>query len=761
MKSSESITFSFPDFGLTFAAGEALINGEPFAGKLTGLATESKRLAGIDGESVFETFEAVGLTLVRETWTASDCSFFALRYSVKNTSSADFSLSAVRVVNAGGKDVDLAGVPSKSWRAFLDQQHCIGGIPSAVRLCELDESYQTAVTNLYWSKKEHDDLLASKPTAIRFGNFCLLDSGDDAAPKLLVGFAEFAHHYADMNIATDAKRTGLKSLTATATFDCILPPGVTRTTQFIVALAAPTHNVALDRYMDIVGQLANIPSLPADPPPSVGCTWHYYGAFIDEQTVIDNVEAAAKRNVPLDVFLIDDFWEPCYGDWFAVPERFPNGMRYLADKIRAAGMRPGIWTTPFAMKPRSEAARLYDSILFRDASGEKVKFYGDYMVDPTAPGALQWIEDLYRRLHQDYGFEYFKLDKVDFASYEWRKQNAVCHDRSVTLIEAYRRVIAAVRNAVGPDSYICVCGGHFGASLGLGDTQRCSADTYGRWYTKDGDANVPLEELRLKQTLGRLHYRRLFHTNPDGMEIRYQEKNLNERDFGLSVGHFTEDEAVLTAVMSYVAGGIVMCGESLVNIGDDRLAIYRRVIPSTNALSHTVDLFRPWLPSQYVTHIVPKCAALEPWNTVSVFNVSEGAEKMSVKLVGDVTDGIEAPAYLAYETVEGKFLGLFKAGATVSLGKLPRHSARVVKLIPVRTDKAALYFLGTDLHFSGGGVEITDWRVTGPSSAEGVVETRWTQYPIHLAACLVASDGTCTVAETELAPAGRAFQIKM
>ena len=754
-----SLSFTFPGSDISFGTSFAKINGEERKWVFSHRVSDSLRLGGIDGARLRETYlsDDGRFSIVREVWTALRGGMFAYRYITRNLTDKPIPFSSVRVVDAAKGDIDLAGASPLAYRAFLDQASCMTAIPASVRLGVLDDAFREAAAGIYWSRDEHEQMKASAPTKLSFSNFCLLDGGADASAKLLVGFIELAHHYADMEIAVDPGKRGFASLTADAVFNCELPPHGERATQFVAVLSMATYNETLAAYDELVGQLANIAEAPSEQPPSVGCTWHYYGSFIDEKTVLDNIKAASKRNIPLDYYLIDDFWEPCYGDWQAVPERFPHGMRFIADKIREAGMRPGIWSSPFAAKPTSETARLHDAMFLRDANGKKIDLWGDYMIDPTYPGALRWIEDLYRRLHQDYGFEYFKLDKSDFASAEFRQKKAVCHDRSVTLVEAYRRAIAAVRAGVGPESYICICGGHYGASLGLCDTQRCSADTYGRWYGGEPGENIPLQEMRLKQILGRIHNRRLFHTNPDGLELRYQEKSLDPKDFGLSVGHFTMDEALQSAALTYVTGGIVMCGESLVNIGGDRLALYRHVVPSLGAASRAVDFFHEGMPTQFVTHVKPCCSELGPWNTVAIFNVAGKASASSFRLAGDVTEQIEAPVYLVFENITGTFLGRHRAGSIISLKNIPGHGVRIVKVIPIRKTAGSVYLLGTDLHFSGGGVEISYWNEKEPGAIKGEVSTPWTQCAILISACKCDSNGKIDVHTLSLQPGNKRF----
>lgn len=617
-------------------------------------------------------------------------------------------------------------------RGFLDRDDSHDGMPSAVRLLEPDETFLTFASDFYWTSEERTKAFAKMPTTLWFNDFGWFDRGADADEKLVIGFTGLWTHYCDLYVSTDAARTQVTQIVAKATFDCVLPPGKSRTTAPFVVFKAKTAGEAETRYTALVAAQAKREAVSTRnfdaPPPSVGCTWHYWGGAIDETKVMTDLAEVKRRGIPLDYFLIDDFWQyPYYGDWECNREKFPQGMRHLADCIRAAGMRPGVWSSPFSCNPTSRVARAHADMFLRDRRGENVKWFGDWVVDVTHPEGLKFVRELYTRLAKEYGFEYFKLDRVNLCGRTFRADGPVCHDPTVTVVEAYRRTIAEVRAAVGERAFICICGGLFGASLGLCDTQRLSGDTYGSWYAgaDRADPTLMLEEGRLKQIFGRLRWRPLYYSNPDGLEIRKREKPLDlPRNWGLSRGHLTDDEAMATAVAAYVAGGIVMFGDSAADLTEDRLAIYRRVMPALGAQSRAVDPFRPWIPSQYVTTVTPRCAVLGRWNTASVFNFEKQPQWPSVALAGEVVRGLGAREYHAYETVTGAYLGRFPVGARISLGKVPSHAARVVKVIPV-PELPAPVLLGTDLHVSGGGVEIATWTPRADGTADFAVRTPW------------------------------------
>ncbi len=85
------------------------------------------------------------------------------------------------------------------------------------------------------------------------------------------------------------------------------------------------------------------------------------------------------------------------GDWLEATDKFPKGMDGLSKDLQGLGMRPGVWLTPFAATE--------DSQVYREHPNWFVKYGSDwyhanvpvkmYDFDPTAPGALDWLLNVF------------------------------------------------------------------------------------------------------------------------------------------------------------------------------------------------------------------------------------------------------------------------------------------------------------------------------------------------------------------------------
>ena len=80
-------------------------------------------------------------------------------------------------------------------------------------------------------------------------------------------------------------------------------------------------------------------------------SWNRFGVKIDERLVLETAEAmvsSGMRDAGYRYVVIDDGWmapeRDRSGDFVADPDKFPSGMKVLADRVHALGLRFGIYT---------------------------------------------------------------------------------------------------------------------------------------------------------------------------------------------------------------------------------------------------------------------------------------------------------------------------------------------------------------------------------------------------------------------------------
>ena len=216
---------------------------------------------------------------------------------------------------------------------------------------------------------------------------------------------------------------------------------------------------------------------------------------------------------------------------------------------------------------------------------------------------------------------------------------------------------------------------------------------------------------------------RLWHVDPDAMMVRRSDKKVHPGLYeNLTLGKFTDKEAQVNALNQYIGGGLVSFTEDFATIDADRRELYKHVLPSVNSSSIPLDWYDVTIPSYLLTRITPNCADLGKWSTLSVVNWSEKKNRISFTLNEQVVQDMPGEEFIHFEFFSQQVKGVFKKNQIIQLEELEPHSAALFKIIPWNGQTPVL--AGTDLHFSMGGVEISEWIWNG-DEVSGVLKTDW------------------------------------
>lgn len=233
------------------------------------------------------------------------------------------------------------------------------------------------------------------------------------------------------------------------------------------------------------GMLCDDPLLP-DHKVYGSNNWYYaYGKSSHEEIISDTALlgelCAGLENRPY--MVIDDGWQPnpCDGPWDRGNERFPD-MGALADAMKKAGARPGIW-----IRYLNDSRHQTEGVLpeHRMASD-------DAYLDPSHPAVLERVARDTKRI-VDWGYELIKHDFTSndiFGGWGFERPEAFAldgwhfHDRTKTTAEIVINLYRTIREAAGPDVLILGCNviGHLAA--GLVHLNRTGDDTSGREWER-------------------------------------------------------------------------------------------------------------------------------------------------------------------------------------------------------------------------------------------------------------------------------------
>jgi len=300
--------------------------------------------------------------------------------------------------------------------------------------------------------------------------------------------------------------------------------------------------------------------------PIVGwCTWEAYRRNVTEKNVVEAADLFARTLRPygMEYIQIDDGFEklPIPDDprgtisdaWLDIKEDFPSGHKGVIEKIKAHGMKPGIWSSSAVYS--DEFADLQPQWLIRDKDGEPM--LGDwqkYILD-CREETLDIHLRPYLKAMREAGYEYFKVDAIRHlfldGLHEAVLAGLMTNDESD---RRFRRYLEVGREAIGPDAYWLSSWGVLTEMVGLCDACRISQDAMPNW---SGMQMQLVESARWFFT-----QRILFLNDPDHVCVR---------------APLEWSRGVLSMVA--LTGGLFMLSDALHEYDEKRLELIRKCIP--------------------------------------------------------------------------------------------------------------------------------------------------------------------------------------
>lgn len=424
------------------------------------------------------------------------------------------------------------------------------------------------------------------------------------------------------------------------------------------------------------------------------------GTDIDEALVQANLEAAAEDFLPWGMkhFMLDDGWQDEKGDWNTNKERFPDhdgmeGMAWHAKQVEAKGMIPGIWISPFEIRKTSQLA-LEHPDWWADVSIFGLGFVpGDvYIPDLSRPDVLDWVESLFHKLTQEWGYRWIKMDFSYFALFATNLD-----DPGMTASEAYHNAMARIREAIGPETFYLNISAT-GVSFDHADGNRITLDNEPWWADKSSIFDPGFKPTYA--TVARRYYlsHNLWINHPDLLFWR--------DDYGLTM----EEARAWTSAVG-LTGGIVKLGESYTDLHDHpdwREQVYQ-ILPVYPRSARPLDLFDREYPE--MLHLKADREGRE-WHVLGLFNWGRNRD------IGGAWEEGAGPRTL---TMDLSDLGMDPAKKTLAFNAwdrdwawiengtvdetLPTHSTRVLVLREEPTEPAVVF---TSRHLLGGAVEVHD-----------------------------------------------------
>jgi alpha-galactosidase len=508
--------------------------------------------------------------------------------------------------------------------------------------------------------------------------------------SLLLGFVTTADQLSEIRLKLD-REGNFAALTARCFADGItLAPGETPRSERLVLESGDSPLALLEGYAEQVRATVNARS--AKPIPTGWCSWYYYYRDIRARDVVDNLATTATTELPLEYILIDDGYQPAIGDWLSVDEKkFPQGMRALAEEIRAAGHRPGIWTAPFAASSNSELYADHPEWVIRDKQGDPIVAWQHWGVDVYAldlshPEVQEWLGETFRTL-RGWGYELFKVDFLYAGALAGRR-----HDPSVTRAQAVRRGLEIIREAIGEEAFLLGCGAPLGPSVGLMDGMRIGPDVAIHWHPFWADLTFPAAVNALRNSITRYFtHGRLWINDPDCVVVRQKQDQ----------SALTLSEMRTLATVVGLCGGMVLSGDNLPTLASHRLKYLAKLLPPYGIAARPLDLFESELPRLLA---LPIETDFGQWLMLAAINWGERTTATTIDL-GEIAG---EDLYHVFDFWGERYLGLVRGRLRIA-----RHLPHATKLLLLKKPSGRPDLLASTFHLTGGAVEVKTLQFDG------------------------------------------------
>jgi alpha-galactosidase len=279
-------------------------------------------------------------------------------------------------------------------------------------------------------------------------------------------------------------------------------------------------------------------------------SWYNYFTSINQSIIGDNLESFAKNNIKLDYFQIDDGYQKHVGDWLQINDKFPDGIKALAESIHGKGYKAGIWIAPFICEKSSDLYKDHYNWILKQynkpvPAGRNPNWSGDFFaLDFYNPEFQEYLKLIFKTILDDWQFDLVKVDFLYAACIVPRENKT----RGEIMFDA----MSFIRN-VAKNKKILGCGVPLCSALGKVDFCRIGPDVGLSWENKKAKLLRHRERISTINTIKNTFYRRDlngygFHNDPDVFILRSYNNRLSfDERFTLFMINFLFSNVMFTS----------------------------------------------------------------------------------------------------------------------------------------------------------------------------------------------------------------------
>ncbi len=383
-------------------------------------------------------------------------------------------------------------------------------------------------------------------------------------------------------------------------------------------------------------------------------------------------------------------------------KKFPRGMKRLSGDIRKLGFRPGIWTAPFGTGNKDFYDAHKDWFL-HNKEGEPISSWnGRYTVDPSIPEVREHLRNIHHTVSHEWGYEFFKIDGLTTQPLLYERPEIRARFRDPSCQDAFERCIKAIREGIGEDRILLVCGKPSGVEGFYSDAYRVGGDIVEQFKPPKWSGIV---------NTGRITANQIFFNN---VVIMTDPDTLLVRELPL-------EEARVFTTMVALAGQLTFFGDKLAGLSEERMKMLQQTLPVADV--HPMSLY-PYFSAMDVWNLRVHHKMLGDYNVVALFNWEDDTKPISFTAE---ELGVDANTeYTLFEFWTQKSFLAMKGTFTMDV---PPHS---VRLLTMHIEKPYPQWISSDRHVTQNAMELKvyGWRDEN-SAVEGIIQLTGT-FPLTM-----------------------------
>lgn len=424
-------------------------------------------------------------------------------------------------------------------------------------------------------------------------------------------------------------------------------------------------------------------------PPVGWMTWYSVKFDACEEKVLKNAKWMSEnlKEYGADCIWVDWEWyhkdftgsrEDGADSFHADKEKYPNGMKYVADKIKEMGLIPALWIGFTNDPAENEYIKENPEIILVD----QPTWCGRYFFDFSHPKYLNEFLPKALECVPNWGYEAVKYDTLPMAMIMHETYHDNMYDPTLTTKQAYRNMIKKTRSVLGENCYMLSCAAVNDQDVlwaaDIFDSARIGGDIF-KW-----------DEF-LKQGVERTMRYYPLHNNvlyPDSDNVVMREE-------------FNDIRQAASRIYFVSMLGIPMTfGDEFDALDEQRINFIKECLPVLE--THPMDVYRHKKPEDILKMNLAISKAWEDYNVVNVFNMRSEARCAEVLLNEDL--GLDQGEYIVYDYTDDQLLGIMDKSFAVSLESCES------KIFSVRAKLDRPQVISTSRHISQGAAEIKNMQ---------------------------------------------------